>query len=103
LAVPQAPLERWRVWPSAGPAKEPHRESPQAIVADGFLAADAADFVAMSSRASDPEKRKLFGRLADELAIEVLELEQVVKAKGQTLGSRGADNVVIFKAWSGSD
>jgi hypothetical protein len=67
------------------------------------LRADAADFVAMSSRASNPEKRKLFGRLADELAIEALELEQVVKAKGQTLGSRGADNVVIFKAWSGSD
>jgi hypothetical protein len=33
----------------------------------------------MCRRASDVEKRELFGRLADELAIEALELEQVVK------------------------
>lgn len=43
------------------------------------LRADAADLALMSRRAIDPEKRELFGRLADELAIEALELEQVVK------------------------
>ena len=43
------------------------------------LRADAADFAVMSRQASDAEKRELFGRLADELAIEALELEQLVK------------------------
>lgn len=43
------------------------------------LRADAADLVLMSRRSSDPQKRALFERLADELAIEALELEQVVK------------------------
>ena len=37
---------------------------------------DAADFAVMSRQASDAEKRELFGRLADELAIEALELER---------------------------
>ncbi len=43
------------------------------------LRVDAADFALMSKRTSDPDKRELFRRLADELAIEALELEQVVR------------------------
>lgn len=42
------------------------------------LRADATYFARMSSCATDAEKRGLFARLADELAIEALELEQVV-------------------------
>lgn len=38
----------------------------------------------MSQLATDVEKRELFRRLADELAIEALELEQIVKQKGQS-------------------
>ncbi|RZM92440.1 hypothetical protein CWO91_40475 [Bradyrhizobium genosp. SA-3] len=41
--------------------------------------ADARDFALMSQQATDVEKRELFKRLADELAIEALELELIVK------------------------
>ena len=61
------------------------------------LRADAADFAVMSRRASDAEKRELFGRLADELAIEALELEQVVKMQSGRSGSSEPENVVTFR------
>lgn len=62
------------------------------------LRADAADLVLMSRRASDPQKRELFERLADELAIEALELEQVVKRQSTRSGSSDMDNVVPLQA-----
>ena len=43
------------------------------------LRADANYFARMSESAADPEKRELFRRLAERLALEALELEQVVK------------------------
>ncbi|WP_027575498.1 hypothetical protein [Bradyrhizobium sp. WSM1743] len=49
------------------------------------LRADAADLALMSRRTSDAGKRQLFGRLAEELAIEALELELVIKR--QSAGS----------------
>lgn len=61
------------------------------------LRADAADLALMSRRASDPEKRELFGRLADELAIEALELEQVVKQQARQSASSDMDRVVNFR------
>jgi hypothetical protein len=61
------------------------------------LRADAADFAVMSRRASDAEKSELFGRLADELAIEALELEQVVIQRGRS-GSSDPGNVVILNS-----
>ncbi|RZM94757.1 hypothetical protein CWO91_39220 [Bradyrhizobium genosp. SA-3] len=48
------------------------------------LRSDARDFTLMSQQATDVEKRELFRRMADELAIEALELEQIVKQKGQS-------------------
>ncbi|MGV7217925.1 hypothetical protein [Bradyrhizobium sp. UFLA05-112] len=42
------------------------------------LRADAAEFALMSRRANDAEKRERFARLADEIAIEALELEQIL-------------------------
>ena len=48
------------------------------------LRSDAREFALMSQLAMDVEKRELFKRLADELAIEALELEQIVKQKGQS-------------------
>ena len=62
------------------------------------LRADAADFVAMSRRANDAEKRELFGRLADELAIEALELEQVLKMQSGRSDSSDPLNVMTFKS-----
>ena len=62
------------------------------------LRADAADLVLMSKRTSDPQKRELFQRLADELAIEALELEQVVKAQSRRSGPSDLDKVVPLKA-----
>jgi hypothetical protein len=67
------------------------------------LRADAADFVLMRNRSSDPDKRELFGRLADELAIEALELEQVIKTQSRRSGSVDPDNVVILKMRSKRD
>jgi hypothetical protein len=64
------------------------------------LRTDAADLALMSRRASDPQKRELFGRLADELAIEALELEQVVKRQSTRSGSSDPDNVVTLKSRS---
>ena len=58
------------------------------------LRADAADLGLMSRRSSDPQKRALFERLADELAIEALELEQVVKLQSPRSGHRDPDTVV---------
>ncbi|MBR0717243.1 hypothetical protein [Bradyrhizobium liaoningense] len=46
--------------------------------------ADAREFALMSQLATDVEKRELFKRLADELALEALELELIVKQKGQS-------------------
>ena len=43
------------------------------------LRADANYFARMSESATDPEKRELFRRAAERLALEVLELEQVVR------------------------
>jgi len=43
------------------------------------LRADARDFALMSQRAKDAEKHERFKRLADELAIEALELELILK------------------------
>lgn len=43
------------------------------------LRADARHFASMSMSATDPSQRELFKRLGDQLAIEALELEQVVK------------------------
>ncbi|MBR0901115.1 MULTISPECIES: hypothetical protein [Bradyrhizobium] len=62
------------------------------------LRADAADLVLMSRRTSDPQKRELFERLADELAIEALELEQVVKIQSRRSGSTDVDKVVPIQA-----
>ena len=62
------------------------------------LRADAADFAVMSRQASDVEKRELFGRLADELAIEALELEQFVKMHSERSGSSDPENVVTLKS-----
>ena len=61
------------------------------------LRADAADFAVMSRQASDAEKRELFGRLADELAIEALELEQVVKLQSGRSGSSDPENMMTFR------
>ncbi|MET4296782.1 hypothetical protein ABIB06_003722 [Bradyrhizobium sp. LB8.2] len=58
------------------------------------LRADAVDLSLMSRRASDPQKRALFERLADELAIEALELEQVVKLQSWRSGHSDMDKVV---------
>ncbi|KYG99520.1 hypothetical protein [Bradyrhizobium sp. DOA1] len=62
------------------------------------LRADAADLVQMSRRTSDPKKRELFERLANELAIEALELEQVVKAQSRSSGPSDLDKVVPLQA-----
>ncbi|MDA9427160.1 hypothetical protein [Bradyrhizobium sp. CCBAU 53380] len=62
------------------------------------LRADAADLALMSRRTSDPQKRALFERLADELAIEVLELEQVMKLQSRRSGHSEMDNVVRLPA-----
>jgi hypothetical protein len=43
------------------------------------LCADANDCALMSESATDPAKRERFRRLAEELALEALELEQIVK------------------------
>ena len=43
------------------------------------LRADANYFARMSETAADPAKRELFRRLAEQLALEALELEQIVK------------------------
>ncbi|MBR0827124.1 hypothetical protein JQ596_16420 [Bradyrhizobium manausense] len=58
--------------------------------------ADARDFALMSERATDVEKRQLFRRMADELALEALELELVVKQKEQSNPS-DQHEVVEFK------
>ncbi|MGY3610797.1 MULTISPECIES: hypothetical protein [unclassified Bradyrhizobium] len=50
------------------------------------LRADAKHFAILSVSATDPSQRELFKRLGDELAIEALELEQLVKRK---LNSKG--------------
>ena len=43
------------------------------------LRADANNCARLSKSATDPAKRDLFRRLAEQLAIEVLELEQIVQ------------------------
>ena len=43
------------------------------------LRADANDYALMSESGTDPAKRERFRRLAEELALEALELEQIVK------------------------
>jgi hypothetical protein len=67
------------------------------------LRADAADFALMSRWSSDAEKRELFGRLADEIAIEALELEQIIKLQSRRSVSSTPDNVVILKRRSERD
>ncbi|MBR0831424.1 hypothetical protein JQ596_38560 [Bradyrhizobium manausense] len=67
------------------------------------LRADASDLALMSRQAADAEKRALFGRLADELAIEALELEQVVNGRSGHSGSFDLEKVVKLKAGPGRD
>ena len=43
------------------------------------LRGDANDCALLSKSATDPAKRELFRRLAEQLALEALELEQIVK------------------------
>jgi hypothetical protein len=43
------------------------------------LRADANNCALLSKSATDPAKRELFRRLAEQLALEALELEQIVK------------------------
>ncbi|TQF34719.1 hypothetical protein [Bradyrhizobium sp. UNPA324] len=59
--------------------------------------AEARDFALMSQQAPDLEKRALFKRLADELAIEALELELIVK-QNEPLNPCDQHEVVEFKA-----
>ena len=47
------------------------------------LRADANNCARLSKSATDPAKRDLFRRLAEQLAIEVLELEQIVQEQEQ--------------------
>ncbi|MGX9427590.1 MULTISPECIES: hypothetical protein [Bradyrhizobium] len=51
------------------------------------LRVDANNCAVMAMSATDPNKRELLKRLADELAIEALELEQVVKSQTGHVGS----------------
>ncbi|PJG52022.1 hypothetical protein CVM73_28010 [Bradyrhizobium forestalis] len=64
------------------------------------LRADAADLALMSRRASDAGKRDLFGRLAEELAIEALELELVIKQQSASSDANGPDKVVPLRTRS---
>jgi len=64
------------------------------------LRVDAADLAVMSERASDPQKSELFRRLADELAIEALVLQQAVKRESRRSGSGEINNVVTLKTRS---
>ncbi|MBB4424394.1 hypothetical protein GGD66_002940 [Bradyrhizobium sp. CIR48] len=48
------------------------------------LRADAAELALMSRRTGDAGKRELFGRLAEELAIEALELELLIKQQNSS-------------------
>jgi hypothetical protein len=43
---------------------------------------DAVDCALISKRATDPQKKELFDRLADHLAMLVSELERAIEAKG---------------------
>jgi hypothetical protein len=43
---------------------------------------DALDCAVISKRATDPQKKELFGRLADHLAMLASELERAIEAKG---------------------
>lgn len=67
------------------------------------LRADASDLALMSGQAADAETRALFGRLADELAIEALELEQVVNRRSGCSGSFDTEKIVKLKAGPGRD
>lgn len=60
------------------------------------LRADARDFALMSRRAKDAEKHERFKRLGDELAIEALELELILK-QTEHLDSGAQNQVVEFK------
>jgi hypothetical protein len=62
------------------------------------LRADARYFAIMSTSATDPSRRELFKRLGEELAIEALELEQVVKKQTARCGSDEQYEVVVSKA-----
>lgn len=63
------------------------------------LRADARDFALISQLATDAEKRERFKRLADELAIEALELELILR-QTEHLDSRARHRVVEFKSCS---
>jgi len=67
------------------------------------LRAEAHDCALMSMSAKNPETRELFGRLADQLAIEALELEQVVKKQTAHLSPDDQHNVVDFQVCSGRE
>lgn len=58
------------------------------------LRADAADLALMSRRTSDAGKRELFERLAEELAIEALELELVIKRQSASSDPVAPEKVV---------
>lgn len=53
---------------------------------------DATYFARMSNCANDAEKRELFARLADELAIEALEPEPVVNRQSGGSGSSNQES-----------
>lgn len=61
------------------------------------LRADAKNFAHLSMSATEPEKRELFGRLADELAIEALELEQVVEKQGEVGSPQNIVDLNVLK------
>jgi hypothetical protein len=60
------------------------RRSGDARCADVFrkLSTDAVDCALISKRATDPQKKELFDRLADHLAMLASELERAIEAKG---------------------
>jgi hypothetical protein len=64
------------------------------------LRVDAKDCALMGMSATNPRQREMFERLADQLAIEALELEQIVKRQNEHLDSNEQHNVVDFNVCS---
>jgi hypothetical protein len=60
------------------------------------LRANAQDCALMSMLATNPKNRELFKRLADQLAIEALELEQVMKCQNEHLNPNDQHDVLNF-------
>lgn len=64
------------------------------------LRADARNFALIARSATDESQRELYGRVAEQLALEALELEQVVKSRNGNLGSGDPPNVTVLKVSS---